>query len=102
VLLNLVRNAAQAYRQSDSSRNKAVEISVHKHEGAIAIDIADTAGGISEDKRPWLFDPPSLMHAKGLGLYLSQRIMKNSGGGLTYIPVDGGSVFRIHLPFVPV
>jgi signal transduction histidine kinase len=98
VLHNLIRNAVQAFRKQSVSGEKSIQLTVNGGKAFVTLDIRDNAGGISADKRTRLFDPPSLLYPKGLGLYLSKQIMSRMGGRLEYYPLDRGSRFRLTIP----
>jgi len=99
VLLNLIRNAAQAMgghgtitittrRRADSDRS-------------VEIAVTDRGPGISPEVRPHLFVPFFTTHPQGtgLGLAISERIIQEMGGRIEVLTALGaGSTFSVQLP----
>jgi two-component system sensor histidine kinase PilS (NtrC family) len=99
VLLNLVRNAAEAYRTRGSEEKRVVRISAGREADSAVIEVRDMAGGVPDDQEHRLFTPSfSGSGSTGLGLYLSRNLASANGGSLEYQPLDGGSVFRLVFP----
>jgi two-component system, LuxR family, sensor kinase FixL len=98
VLINLVRNAFDAVKQSQV---REITITSNKHEDSVIIQISDTGPGMTPETEATLFKPfvttkPSGM---GIGLSLSRSIAEAHGGSLTYERnPDGGAVFTLTLP----
>ena len=100
VLINLVRNAAQAMggrgtvtittRSRAESADRSVEIAV-----------TDRGPGITPEVRPHLFVPFFTTRAQGtgLGLAISERIVLEMGGRIEVLTAVGaGSTFSVQLP----
>jgi len=100
VLLNLIRNAAQAMgghgtitittRSRADSADRSVEIAV-----------TDRGPGITAEVRPHLFVPFFTTRAQGtgLGLAISERIVQEMGGRIEVLTAVGaGSTFSVQLP----
>lgn len=106
ILLNLVRNAVEAYRAlPEPAEVRAVEIRVRGvRDGAAAqavIEVLDSAGGIPPAVLPQLFQfPASGKGSTGVGLYLARELAERNGGRLDHVPTAGGSCFRLTLPAV--
>ncbi len=106
VLLNLLKNAAQAMPLRDPTRPDPATITIRaaKDRGTIRIDIADNGPGIPEDIRRRIFEPffttKAAGEGTGLGLPVSRFIVaSNHGGNLTLNTELGvGSTFTIILP----
>jgi signal transduction histidine kinase len=83
-----------------------IRISVSRRENQILISIADNGNGIEESIRSRVFEPffttKSLPH-HGVGLYLTQEIIKSNGGDIELCPAQGEFVteFTIILPTKP-
>jgi signal transduction histidine kinase len=106
VLINLMQNAADSI-----GRNGVITLRV-RHETAapldgqassIALDVADSGKGISEDVQKRLFDPffTTKEGGTGLGLPIAARIVEKHGGELRYeTRLNHGTVFTMVLPRV--
>ena len=100
VLVNLLSNAIDAQRQTGGG-----EITVGVHEGSENLDIyvRDTGPGVSENVRSRLFKEMVTskgLHGSGLGLYISNVVVKGKFGGSMWQENNpgGGSVFGISIP----
>lgn len=100
VLLNLMRNAIEAY--SDCKKTyRPVIISTDTTEGYIHVTVEDKAKGISSEGLENLFEPfyTSKSTGLGMGLSISQTIIETHGGQL-WAESDGktGTHFYLKLP----
>jgi signal transduction histidine kinase len=100
-LVNLVRNASEALapkgRGTVTLRTRAVG-------DRIAIDVEDDGVGISPEVLPRLFDPffSTKEGGNGLGLALTQQIVKDHGGDLAVQSTVGrGTTFTVSVPAKP-
>jgi two-component system sensor kinase FixL len=99
VLINLMRNAMEAMRDSDQ-RELLVRIGKPRDE-MVTVEVADTGAGIPDDIAPQLFQPfvttkPSGM---GIGLSISKRIIESHGGEISVSRNEaGGASFVFTLP----
>jgi two-component system sensor kinase FixL len=94
VLVNLIRNAAQAMR--DLPRRE-LRIASRLADGVVEISVADTGRGVPEEVADRLFEPfvTTRSDGTGLGLTICNAIIEAHGGTLTYAPAPaGGSIFR--------
>ncbi len=99
VLINLMRNAMDAMRDSER-RNLNVRIAPGMP-GEIVVEVADTGPGVSEEVAPQLFRPFVTTKAggMGIGLSLSKRIIEAHGGEIDVVRNEnGGATFRFTLP----
>lgn len=105
ILLNLVSNAIDACI-FDSSDKKiwAVQINTaREHNHMIRMDVSDNGFGMDEGVKKKLFT--SFFSTKGgkgtgLGLLVTQKIIKENGGTISVDSTDGvGSTFTIRLPY---
>ncbi len=102
ILHNLVRNAVEGLRCRGIAEQKVIEISSRRDDGQAIIDVKDNAGGVTPAASRRLFAPRySETGGTGLGLYLSRSLAVQNGGTLEYVPVRGGSVFRLAFPALP-
>lgn len=70
----------------------------------VCIELADTAGGISQKDIPNLFDPffTSKFTGRGLGLSVVLGIARAHDAGITVESKAGqGSIFRVYFPLLP-
>ena len=101
ILLNLLQNAKEAFKQSDE-KLKFIKVFAYTQDGFNYIDIVDNAGGIQESKLPFIFDEYYTTKAtktgSGLGLYLSKVILEDRLKGTIEVKsIDNGTMFRITL-----
>jgi signal transduction histidine kinase len=107
VLINLVRNAAEAIEQEGmiTLRVSAGVANLQDRSIQVAIlEVADTGKGIPPEVAKRLFDPffSTKETGTGLGLPISARIIEKHGGALEYHTQLGhGTTFGIVLPVVP-
>ena len=103
VFLNLLTNARQAMEETDE-RRLTVRTYVNADEGrSIVIVFEDTGKGFSAKEAPKLFEAfystKKRGHGTGLGLTISQRIIKDHGGTMRAEGEPGkGARFVIRLP----
>jgi signal transduction histidine kinase len=98
VLLNLVRNAMDTITGQSGLSERKVEIRSYIADGQAVIDIRDSGGGIAAELQSRAFDlNVSGKQSTGLGLFLAKTLVERNGGSLIYVPVEGGSCFRILL-----
>ncbi len=96
LLLNLVRNAAEA-----SPTGEVVEIGCRQEGGCSELWVRDRGRGIQPEMADRLFTPFSTNKkgGTGLGLAFCQRIAEAHGGTISASNhVEGGAVFTVRLP----
>ena len=101
VLINLMRNAMEAMR--DSSERVLTVSTRAVGADRMEVRVADTGPGISDDIAPKLFQPfvSSKASGMGVGLSISKRIIESHGGELTVARNDaGGATFTFTLPIL--
>jgi len=104
VLLNLVRNAAEAIDGAGTVtlRARRGQLALLGQERAVAIlEVADTGRGIPPEVEKRLFDPffTTKEAGTGLGLSIAARIVEKHDGALQYQTQPGrGTTFGIVLP----
>ncbi len=108
VLLNLLRNSAQAiYSWCELSAGPEIRISATTDNRRVTIRIADNGPGIDEKLRNRIFEPffttKELSSGTGLGLSVSYYIITDTHkGSLTVNSAPGeGARFNISLPICP-
>jgi len=97
-LINLVRNAADAVAAKGGG---TVTLRTRRESARIAIEVEDDGVGIAPDLLPRLFDPffSTKDGGSGLGLALTQQIVRDHGGELTVSSTVGrGTTFTLRVP----
>ncbi len=97
-LINLVRNAADAVVAKGSGK---VTLRTRADGSRIEISVIDDGIGIPEDVLPRLFDPffTTKDGGSGLGLALTQQIVRGHGGTVEVTSTEGrGTTFTLNLP----
>jgi signal transduction histidine kinase len=107
VLLNLVRNAAQALESHASAEGGAQQIRITgKREGAVAIlEVSDTGPGVPQRTREHLFEAfqtSGRPGGSGLGLAIAAELVRAHGGDIHLVEGTIGATFRIVIPDRPV
>jgi signal transduction histidine kinase len=106
VVLNLLRNAAQAMTATMQARPPKIILTTQRHLDQALISIADNGPGIPEDLRSRVFEPffttKDVGIGTGLGLSVSYFIVtSHHGGRLSVASASGeGTCFTISLPLV--
>lgn len=113
VVLNIVRNAAQALLENPSQRPAEIilrsrvlrqfTIGTHCHRLVCLVEIEDNGPGIDSQLLETLFYPMVTGRAQGtgLGLPIAQAIMQEHDGLIECDSAPGRTVFRILIPFEP-
>jgi two-component system nitrogen regulation sensor histidine kinase GlnL len=112
VLLNLVKNAAEAIEAADVPHGEIVLTTGFQHGMRLALPgskvrvdlplvvaVRDNGPGIPDDIRPHLFEPfvSSKPSGSGLGLALVAKIVGDHGGLIEVDSRPGRTEFRLHL-----
>jgi PAS domain S-box-containing protein len=100
-VLNLLLNAAQAFKRGDSSTNTVSVSTRMQTPGWIAIEIEDTGCGVPPKLRDKIFDPfvTAKSDQRGLGLSVCLRIVQDHGGSIHFSDRDEqGTRVTILLP----
>ena len=89
-LINLLRNAIEALRDTADARIALTAVSYQG--GRVAITIADNGPGISADEREKVFVPfyTTKRHGSGVGLTLVRQIATVHGAGVSIFDTPGG------------
>jgi len=106
VLLNLVRNAAQAL-ESNPGDPASMQIRVTgRREGAVAIlEVSDTGPGVPQKSREHLFEAfqtSGRPGGSGLGLAIAAELVRAHDGEIHLVEGTIGATFRIVIPDRPV
>jgi PAS domain S-box-containing protein len=106
VLINLLTNAIKYSPKADK-----VNIYLSERGGNVIIDVEDFGIGISEEQQSRIFErfyqasegSRTTFPGLGIGLYISDQIMKRHGGKITVLSEKGKrTVFRVLLPVTAV
>ena len=115
VVLNLVKNAAEAVTDAEQPHPEIVLSTSYQHgmrlsvpgstdrvELPLTVSVRDNGPGIPDDIRPHLFEPfvSSKAAGNGLGLALVAKIMGDHGGLIEVDSRPGRTEFRLHLPML--
>ena len=116
VLLNLVKNAAEAITGASILTGEITLTTAYQHGVRLAIPgsdgwldlplvvaVRDNGPGIPEDMRQHLFEPfvTSKPAGSGLGLALVAKTLGDHGGLIEVDSRAGRTEFRLHLPMMP-
>ncbi|MFO0841175.1 MAG: ATP-binding protein [Gemmataceae bacterium] len=96
VFLNLILNAIDAV-----DRDGKVELTVTRVPGGVEVTVSDNGCGVAPEQASRLFQPyfTTKKHGTGLGLFVTQRLVTDHGGSVTFEPRSGGgTTFRVRLP----
>ncbi len=100
VFINLIANALK-YCENPTPR---LTIKVGEAGGRRVVDFLDNGKGIPTDAQTLIFEKFARVsdnHAAGgagLGLAICREVMTRLGGGIVYLPGQGGAAFRVILP----
>lgn len=114
VLLHLITNAVDALEESiktgrahaDSTWQPTLYLALMNLGDRVRVVVRDNGNGIPEAHRDRLFNPffttKPVGHGTGLGLSVSERIVKFHGGSLKFVTeVNCGTEFQVELPQQP-
>lgn len=98
VFVNLLNNAIHAV---EDEQDPYVKIKSHLHDGRVHILIYDNGKGIKEEELPHIFEPfystKISGQGLGLGLTITERILKEADGKIYVTSSEAGTVFEIIL-----
>jgi two-component system sensor kinase FixL len=100
VLVNLLRNAVEALRQTETGAGEILIATRCVDEEMIEISVADTGPGLPESflKAPYKSFSSTKEEGMGVGLSICRRIVEAHGGKLTAgNRPEGGAIFRFTL-----
>ena len=103
VLLNLVRNAAQALEGRTRSDAATMQIRITgRREGAVAIvEVSDTGPGVPDRARDHLFEAfqtSGRPGGSGLGLAIAAELVRAHGGDIRLVEGTIGATLRLTIP----
>ncbi len=104
ILTNLLRNAYQAVRDSQSQTSGLIQVRAYNQENSLWVDIEDNGVGIAAENRNRLFEQGFTTKAPqegtGLGLAICRRYARAFGGEveLVFSAPNQGTCFRVTIP----
>jgi PAS domain S-box-containing protein len=105
VVLNLLRNAAQAMAECENDSTSArIELRLYRRDGMAVIEVEDNGPGMDSEKLKRVFEPffttKEVGSGTGLGLSVSYFIITNNHGGTLEASSQPGrgTLFTIRLP----
>jgi signal transduction histidine kinase len=102
VLLNLVRNARQAFEaDTDPSLVKRITLSAERHGAVVTIRVRDTGPGVPARARDNLFrafQGGVRAGGTGLGLAICAELAKAHGGSVELVEDGPGATFEVTIP----
>jgi PAS domain S-box-containing protein len=101
VVINLIQNACQALK--DNEKSIRVSTSLDQDGAGVVLKVADQGKGIPQESLPRIADPffttKQDSGGVGLGLSISERIVEEHGGRMTFTSeVDKGTQVEVILP----
>ncbi|KAA9008517.1 GHKL domain-containing protein [Paenibacillus spiritus] len=103
VLLNMIRNAMEAVSDKESHTGGRIELGARRDGTSVRIFVSDNGKGMDSCTMDRLFNPffTTKDTGTGLGLSVSERIVKNHGGTISVTSqLNEGTSFVISLPLI--
>ncbi|GFE60577.1 PAS domain S-box protein [Geobacter sp. AOG2] len=106
VLINLIKNSAQAMCEDDAVEDPTIRISVSRDGETLVIKLADNGPGMTNDVKKRIFEPfyttKEVGVGTGLGLAVSYMLITNNHRGSIEVESSPGegTCFTIKLPLV--
>jgi C4-dicarboxylate-specific signal transduction histidine kinase len=101
VMLNLLSNAADAVKASETQQRRVTVISAMDPSGEVCVNVEDCGGGVAADHLDVIFNPffTTKQDGIGMGLAICRSIIDAHGGRLWAEPcTPAGMRFRFTLP----
>lgn len=102
IIINTILNSKEAIEDAKIEEG-IIEISTNIVDGAIVYEISDNGIGISKDNVDKIFEPyyttKEIGKHTGLGLSVTQGIVKNMNGEITCKQKENKTVFTITIPY---
>lgn len=101
VITNLVKNATQSIQ--DNTINPSIIVTVYKENSNAIITVKDNGIGISEENKPYVFEPKFTTKTSGMGLGLGiiKKIIENYSGTITFESQPNvGTKFIVSFPII--
>lgn len=103
IVLNLVLNAVEAMKSDDVDDNEITVRVGTSGDGRVLLEVADNGVGVAPEGMSRVFEPFYTTKPEGqgtgLGLPITQRLVLELGGAITFTSTPGrGTTFRVVLP----
>jgi PAS domain S-box-containing protein len=103
VLVNLLINAAQAFKGAGDQNEIRLAASWDEAAGSVVLRVSDTGDGIPAEALPRIFDPffttKPVGVGTGLGLFVCRNLLEAAGGSIAVESLPGrGTTFTVSLP----
>jgi nitrogen fixation/metabolism regulation signal transduction histidine kinase len=101
VITNLVKNATQSIQ--DNTINPSIIVTVYKENSNAIITVKDNGIGISEENKPYVFEPKFTTKTSGMGLGLGiiKKIIENYNGTIAFESQPNvGTKFIVSFPII--
>lgn len=100
VIINLIDNAKDSFLEN-CIKTREIIFTISESENSVLLQVLDNAGGIKEDVMHELFKPNVTTKAdgkgSGIGLYMSELIIKKIGGTIGVENINSGAQFNIEI-----
>ena len=104
VILNLLQNGLDASREVHPDGHARLAVAALATETEVQISVSDDGPGIPAALAPRIFDEffttKDADRGRGMSLFLSQQIVTEMRGAITFESAPGRTVFTVRLPFV--
>ena len=100
VVTNLIKNSIQAIEQHQTE-NPKIDVRVYSKKDSVVITVKDNGLGVLDENKDKVFEPKFTTKSSGMGLGLAmvKKILKNYGGEITFVSVEGkGTTFKVIFP----
>jgi len=101
ILVNLLKNAREAFEASPSTVAPTLEVDYAETPDGLTLSISDNGPGLPPRARENLFvafEGSARAGGTGLGLAIARELTEAHGGKLSYVPQERGTRFEVALP----
>lgn len=103
VLLNLINNARDAYKEQENHKEKRITLKVSLQDNCYLFSVEDQAGGIPESIADKVFEQNFSTKITGegfgIGLYIAKLLIENEfDGTIQFYTTGQGTEFRVSIP----
>jgi signal transduction histidine kinase len=104
-LINVLENAVEACMEDTSKEAHRIGFRVRQEKQHIIFEVEDNGIGMEKETREkmfTLFFSSKGRHGTGLGMYVSNKIIQQHGGGISVVSRPGeGTTVSVRLPIIP-